>query len=130
MNAKHKRTEQNRQFDCRNRTIERINQVFYSAINEHLTHEQILKRLYSQDGPYNDEYKRRLTIAQKEYARGYMDCKFDQIWSEHISWGFKPLGVFCATFEEVQEKFPNEIVADKCNGFHYWTKSNGEHSFT
>jgi hypothetical protein len=37
--------------------------------------------------------------------------------------------VFCATFEDVQSKYHDEIVADRCNGFHYWLGTNGEKSY-
>lgn len=123
-----KRTEFDRQIECRDLAIIRVNLVFDRAIKDQVTHGEILDRL--QHYVNYDEMNKRLTVAQREYVQGYVACRFDRIWREHIAWGFKPLGIFCATFEEVQEKYHDEILADRCNGFHYWKDSSTHRAFT
>lgn len=116
----------NRELDARQSCINQVNSIFYGAIRDMDTFEEILNRL---GRVYDSKAYKRLTIAWKEYVRGYIDCHFNDLYRSHLAWGFKPLGVFCATFEQVQRDYHDEIVKDACNGFHYWKESNGERPY-
>ena len=106
--------------DRLNSLLERVNTAFNAGIRDHQTHGQILDALTH---VYAHEYWRKLRQYQHWYVRGYVLARFNEIWRNHVAWGFRPNGVFVADFNVVLRDYHDAVERDQCNGFHYWIGS-------